>query len=205
MFSHDHKPLDDLTALNEALDELGIAPPLDLADFGNVAPLSVLDKAIEDSKETLYSGIARADVVVLLLNGLHQILENKEIKYRYDEHGNKHFRNEKSEGKKGELFMFGKDAVNAEIESLLKAEEQRIKRDARNQQTGYYLTVGRERPETLRFYIKKAADKDPYTSVTIQLTFIPGELDDIIVYHGYPDDHGRSALSRTKNGQAIPQ
>ena len=186
-----NKKFEDITTLIQLNNELlHLDPSISGIDLSMLqakgANLAMLDAVIAADNTQLYDKMKRADVLNALKGALTAKVNSHPIEYSYDVHGDKHFPG----GAQGTKFSQNKQAVNPELEKLIKAELGRIRRDANGKVQTYYLTT----------------NSQPYSKnlpVCIQVDYVPGPPEKI-TYHGYPDDGIRVfALSRTKGGPAI--
>jgi len=188
MFSQDQPPqqLNSLTTLNFALLRLdpsisGIA----LSDMQTTgANVPIFDFVIGADATTLYNGIKRGELIRILQPALAARVNTHSITLTYDTHGDKHFPG----GPPGTKFTAGKTVVNPVLETLIRAQIGRIRRDANGRSQTYYLS---ERP-------------NQYTngeSFAIQIDYTASP--EGITYHGYPRDVRVYVLSRTLGGVAI--
>lgn len=190
MRDKNYTAFNNLQALNNALRELN--PPIDPIDLRSLevpgANNLLLDRAIETADIVLYDNITQKEVLDDLKPVLERIINERDVvNYKYDPHGDKHFRG----GPPGTKFTADKDTVNPLSIDLIRPQIGRIRRDANGRNQTYYLT----------------AQKNAYSNgmdITVQVDF--DFRSDTITFHGYPDKGVKKyVLSRTKGGEAIPQ
>lgn len=185
---YNNRQVCNLNELNNVLQHLtpsisGVSSDMfhkysDIADF--------LNAAIMESHYVVIDGIKRTDLFKEIDPILMRYAENNNFrKIEYDTHGDKHFVGGPNTGTK---FKGAKESVNKILTDVIDKNKEKIR------------SIPERSEQSVELYVQLIDSfqvcPDGYDMITIQVSY--DKANDSIVFHGYPDNIGKTGVCRHK-------
>ena len=185
---YNHRQISNLNELNNALLHLtpsisGVSSDMFHKYFGIA---DFLNAAIKESNIVVINGIKRTDLFKNIDSILMRYAENNNFRQiEYDTHGDKHFVGGPNTGTK---FKETKENVNKILTDVIDKNKEKIRSIPERSEQSVELYV----QLTDSFHVCPKG----YDMITIQVSY--DKVKDTIVFHGYPDNIGKTGVCRHK-------